>query len=446
MTLTRFDFPEGFVFGAATAAYQIEGSSFGGCGPCHWDTFSATPGNVIRAENGSVACDHYHRWESDLDLLQAANLGGYRFSTSWARVMPDGVTVNPEGMDFYDRLVDGMLARGIKPFHTLYHWEMPSALADLGGWTNRDTCHRFADFAEAITRRIGDRVASTATINEPWCVAWLSHFVGAHAPGLRDIRATARAMHHILLAHGLVVERLREMGQQNLGIVLNFECTEPVDAQPENHAAAMRWDAIFNQWFIQAVAHGRYPDLVLEGLGPHMPKDWQSDMKTISQPIDWLGVNYYTRRLFAHDAATPWPHLAECPGPLPKTQMGWEIYPQALTGFLTRMARDHVGQMPIHVTENGMANADVVENGAINDCIRTDFLFSHLAAIKAAIAAGANVKGYFYWSLMDNYEWAVGYERRFGLVHVDFDTLARTPKASYHALARALAQNDGMPQ
>jgi len=444
MTLSRLDFPDGFLFGAATAAYQIEGSSFGGCGPCHWDTFSATPGNVIRAENGAVACDHYHRWESDLDLLRAAQLEGYRFSTSWARVMPDGVTINPQGMDFYDRLVDGMLARGLRPFQTLYHWELPSALADLGGWTNRDTAHRFADFAEAITRRIGDRVASVATINEPWCVSWLSHFIGAHAPGQRDIRATARAMHHVLLAHGLAVERLRGMGQPNLGIVLNFEHAQAVDDSPKNQSAAMRWDAIFNQWFIEGVAHGRYPDLVLEGLGSHMPKAWQDDMKTISQPIDWLGVNYYTRHLFSHDATAPWPHLAETPGPLPKTQMGWEIYPQGLTGFLTRMARDHVGQMPIYVTENGMANADVLEDCAVRDSIRTDFLFAHLAATKAAIDAGANVKGFFYWSLMDNYEWAVGYERRFGLVHVDFDTLARTPKASYHALARALARNDGV--
>lgn len=446
MTLTRFDFPDGFLFGAATAAYQIEGSSFGGCGPCHWDTFSATPGNVIGAENGAIACDHYHRWESDLDLLGAANLEAYRFSTSWARVMPDGVTVNPEGLDFYDRLVDGMLARGLKPFQTLYHWEMPSALADLGGWTNRDTCHRFADFAETITRRIGDRVAAIGTVNEPWCVAWLSHFIGAHAPGARDIRATARAMHHILLAHGLAVERLRGMGQPNLGIVLNFEQAKSVDEKPENIAAAARWDAIFNQWFIGGVAHGRYPQVVLDGLGPHMPANWQDDMKIISQPIDWLGVNYYTRNLYTHDAAAPWPHLASAPGPLPKTQMGWEIYPDGLRDFLTRLARDHVGQMPIYVTENGMANADVLTDGAVSDGIRTDFLFSHLAATKDAIAAGANVKGFFYWSLLDNYEWAFGYDKRFGLVHVDFDTLARTPKASYHALARALARNDGVPR
>lgn len=442
MSLSRFDFPPGFIFGAATAAYQIEGSSFGGCGSCHWDTFSATPGNVIRAESGAVACDHYHRWPEDLDLLRAAHLDGYRFSTSWARVMADGVTINPEGLDFYDRLVDGMLDRGLKPFQTLYHWEMPSALADAGGWTNRDTCLRFADFSEAVTRRLGDRVDAIATINEPWCVAWLSHFIGAHAPGLRDIRAAARAMHHILLAHGLALTRLREMGQPNLGIVLNFDHAEPASSRPEDVQAAARWDGIFNRWFIEAITRQAYPEIVLEGLRPHLPARWQDDMAVIGQPLDWLGVNYYTRHLHAHDPAAPWPHLRDVPGPLPKTQMGWEIYPEGLHGFLTRLARDHVGDLPIYVTENGMANADVLSDGAVEDGTRSDFLFAHLDATRRAITDGANVRGFFYWSLLDNYEWAEGYEKRFGLVHVDFDSLARTPKASYHALARALARND----
>lgn len=439
--LSRFDFPEGFVFGAATAAYQIEGSGFGGCGPCHWDTFSATPGNVVRAENGAVACDHYHRWADDLDLLKRANLDGYRFSTSWARVMPDGRTVNPEGIAFYDRLVDGMLERGLKPFQTLYHWEMPSALADQGGWTNRDTCHRFADFSEAITRVLGDRVAAIATINEPWCVAWLSHFWGIHAPGMRDIRATARAMHHILLAHGLAVERMRGMGQPDLGIVLNFDHANAASDDPKDIAAADRWDGIFNRWFIEAITKGTYPAAVLEGLGPHMPQGWQEDMPTVGQKLDWLGVNYYTRHIQKH-VEGPWPNIGDVAGDLPKTQMGWEIYPDGLHHFLTRMARDYVGDLPIYVTENGMANADVLQGAEVPDKVREDYLFAHLAATKRAIADGANVKGFFYWSLLDNYEWAEGYEKRFGLVHVDFETLARVPKSSYHALARALARND----
>ena len=441
MRLSRFDFPEGFLFGAATAAYQIEGTANGGCGPSHWDSFAATPGNVVRQENGALACDHYTRWPEDLDLIKNANMDAYRFSTSWARVMPDGKTVNPEGMDFYDRLVDGMLARGLKPFQTLYHWELPSALADLGGWTNRDVAHWFADFAEAITARIGDRVASIATINEPWCVTWLSHFMGIHAPGHRDIRATARAMHHVLLAHGAAVARLRGMGMQNLGIVLNFDCSEAAGDAPEDRAAASLWDGIFNRWFIEGITKKTYPDEVLAGLSSHMPDGWQDDMDLIGQKLDFLGVNYYTRHKIAHAPGSPWPPIRPVEGDLPKTQMGWEIYPEGLEAFLTRMARDYVGDLPLYVTENGMANADLLEDGTVNDGIREDYLFSHLAATRCAIDQGANVKGFFYWSLLDNYEWTEGYDKRFGLVHVDFDTLLRVPKASYHAYARALARN-----
>ena len=440
--LSRSDFPEGFLFGAATAAYQIEGTRFGTCGPSHWDSFAATPGNVVRAEDAGTACGHYHRWPEDLDLMRAAGFDAYRFSTSWPRVMPDGVTISPQGVDFYDRLVDGMLARGLKPFQTLYHWDLPSALADRGGWADRDTCHRFADYAEAITRTLGDRVAAIATVNEPWCVAWLSHFLGAHAPGLRDIRAAARAMHHVLLAHGLGMQRLRGTGcKVPLGIVLNFDLAAPASDAPEDIAAAARQDAIFNRWFIEAITRQTYPDEAMAGLAPHLPEGWEQDMATIGQPLGWLGVNYYTRHLHAH-APGPWPATREVPGPLPKTGMGWEIHPEGLKGFLLRLARDHIGDLPIYVTENGMADADVVVDGTVTDDTRTDFLFAHLAATHQAIAGGANVKGFFYWSLLDNYEWAEGYDKRFGLVHVDFASLRRTPKSSYHALARAIARND----
>jgi beta-glucosidase len=437
--MKRSDFPDGFLFGAATAAYQIEGSGFGGAGPCHWDSFAATPGNVVRAEDGRRACDHYHRWEEDLDILKAGGFDAYRFSTSWARVMPEGRgAVNPEGLAFYDRLVDGMLERGLRPFQTLYHWEMPSALADLGGWTNRDVAGWFGNYVEAITRVLGDRVESVATINEPWCVSFLSHFLGHHAPGLRDIRATARAMHHVLLAHGVAMERLRGMGQGNLGIVLNFDRTLPADDSAGSRAAAARWDAIFNRWFIEGITKGRYPAEALEGLGPHLPQGWEADMAVISQPIDWLGVNYYTRSLMAEAPEVAWPSIRPVQGDLPRTQMGWEIYPEGLEHFLTWLAETQVGQMPIHVTENGMAWDDRVENGAVYDPDRTGFVEGHLDAVRRAIDAGANVKGFFYWSLLDNYEWAFGYEKRFGLVHVDFETLKRTPKASFQALAAAL--------
>jgi beta-glucosidase len=437
--MRRSDFPDGFLFGAATAAYQIEGSGYGGAGPCHWDSFAATPGNVVRAEDGRRACDHFHRWEEDLDILQAGGFDAYRFSTSWARVMPEGRgAVNPEGIAFYDRLVDGMLARGLRPFQTLYHWEMPSALADLGGWTNRDVAGWFGDYVEAITRVLGDRVETVATINEPWCVSFLSHFLGHHAPGLRDIRATARAMHHVLLAHGVAVERLRGMGQRNLGIVLNFDRTLPADDSAGSRTAAARWDAIFNRWFIEGIAKGRYPAEALEGLAPHLPQGWEGDMAVISRPIDWLGVNYYTRSLMAEAPEVAWPSIRPVQGDLPRTQMGWEIYPQGLEHFLTWLAETQVGQMPIYVTENGMAWDDRLENGAVYDPDRSGFIEGHLDAVRRAIDAGANVKGFFYWSLLDNYEWAFGYEKRFGLVHVDFETLKRTPKASFQALAAAL--------
>lgn len=441
MDFKRTDFPEGFVFGAATAAYQIEGHAFGGAGSTHWDTFSATPGNVVRAENGDRACDHYHMYEGDLDILNEAGFDGYRFSTSWARVMPEGRgEVNQEGLDYYDRLVDGMLERGLKPFQTLYHWEMPSALADLGGWTNRDVARWIADYTEVITRRIGDRVHSIATINEPWCVSFLSHFLGHHAPGQRDVRATARAMHHVNLAHGAMMERLRDMGQKNLGIVLNFDRALPADDSAGSIEAAQLQDAIFNRWFIEAITKGTYPQEVLNGLGKYMPDGWHDDMALINQPLDWLGVNYYTRGLYVPDPTIPWPSLKPVSGPLPKTQMGWEIFPDGLHHFLTRMARDYVGDLPIFVTENGMAWDDHVENGAVYDPERTAFVSDHMKATLRAIEDGANVQGFFYWSLMDNYEWALGYEKRFGIVHVDFETLKRTPKASYHAIKAALAR------
>ncbi|MEL6641339.1 MAG: GH1 family beta-glucosidase [Pseudomonadota bacterium] len=442
MQFTRADFPDDFLFGAATAAYQIEGHKFGGAGSTHWDTFAATPGNVIGAQNGDIACEHYHRYEADLDLLKDAGMDAYRFSTSWARVLPEGRgAVNEDGLDFYDRLVDAMLARGLKPFQTLYHWEMPSALADLGGWTNRDVAMWFGDFTDIIMSRIGDRVSAVATLNEPWCVAFLSHFMGLHAPGQRDIRATARAMHHVNLAHGEAMQRLRARGQENCGIVLNFDYAAPADDTPESAVAADTHDAIFNRWFIEAITKGTYPGRVLEGLGTHMPAGWEKDMELINQPMDWLGVNYYTRHLMAQDPESPWPHMKTAHDPLPTTDMGWAIYPEGLKRFLNRLADEYVGDLPVYVTENGMAWDDQVVDDSVADPERTSFMNDHVLATKAAIADGANVKGFFYWSLLDNYEWAFGYDKRFGIVHVDYDTQIRTPKATYHALARALKTN-----
>ena len=436
---TRADFPEGFVFGTATSAYQIEGAKFGGCGPSHWDTFAATPGNVERAEDGALACDHYNRWQPDLDLIANAGFDAYRFSMNWARVMPDGQCVNPEGLDFYDRLVDGMLARNIRPYATLYHWDLPAALADKGGWRNRDVASWFADYTETVMGKIGDRVEATATINEPWCVAWLSHFIGAHAPGLRDIRAAARAMHHVLLAHGRAVEVMRGMGLNNLGIVTNLEGSTPVDDRPETIAAHERNHALYNEWFLSAVFKGEYPNAALEGLEPHLPEGWQDDFPTIQAPVDWLGINYYTRKRVVN-AGGAWPQIAYTPGPLEKTAFDWEVDPDQLRHFLTWAATEYSGDLPIYVTENGMAGHDYLLDGTCSDPQRIKYLRDHFAAARQAIAEGTPLRGYFVWSLMDNYEWAAGYDKRFGLVHVDFDTLERTPKDSYHAIRAALRE------
>ncbi|PVA05748.1 GH1 family beta-glucosidase [Thalassorhabdomicrobium marinisediminis] len=439
-SFTRDDFPEGFIFGAATAAYQIEGSANGVCGPCHWDTFAATPGNVLHADDGSIACDHYHRYEEDLDIIRSGGFDAYRFSTSWARVMPDGRTVNPEGLDFYDRLVDATVERGLKPALTLYHWELPSALADQGGWTNRDTALRFGDMARVVIERIGDRVERVATLNEPWCVAWLSHFIGLHAPGLRDIRAAMRAMHHVQLAHGTAMSVLRDHGQKNLGIVLNFTQAEPASDAPADRRAVETVDAIQMGWFAGGLFKGRYPDEMIAAAGQHMPDGYEDDMALISQPMDWLGLNYYTRALIEAAPHEPWPHQREVLGPLPKTQMGWEIYPQGLEILLKRLQRDYTGDLPLMVTENGMAYDDHVVGGEVEDPVRVQYFEDHLQVVRRCIADGVPVQGYFGWSLLDNFEWALGYEKRFGLVHVDYHTQKRTPKSSFEAFRAALTK------
>jgi beta-galactosidase/glucokinase len=441
MKHARADFPKDFLFGVATSAYQIEGHAQGGAGRTHWDTFAASPGNVVRGENGDVACDHLNRFEQDFDLVREAGFDCYRFSTSWARVLPDGRgQVNQAGLDYYDRLADALLERGIRPCVTLYHWELPSALADQGGWCNRDIADWFADYTQVIMGRIGDRMFSAAPINEPWCVSWLSHFEGHHAPGLRDIRAAARAMHHVLLAHGRAIQAMRSLGMGNLGAVFNLEWSEPADDSAEARLAADRYDAIYNRFFLGGVFNKEYPQTALEGLEPHLPKSWQNDFETIGTQVDWCGLNYYTRKLIA-PADAAWPSLQEVPGPLPKTQMGWEIDPSALTRFLVRTRKDYTGTLPIYITENGMASEERVQ-----DDDRIDYLDKHLAAVLDALAQGVPVNGYFVWSLLDNYEWAFGYEKRFGLVDVDFETLARTPKASFMALKSALSGGQSVSQ
>ena len=438
---SRRDFPNDFIFGVATAAYQIEGSKFGNCGSSHWDTWSETPGNVHNSDNGSIACDHYNRFYDDLDIIKSGGFDSYRFSTSWSRVMPDGKSVNSEGLDFYDRLVDGMIARGLKPNLTLYHWELPSYLADIGGWTNRDIAERFAEFTDVIINRIGDRIDHTATINEPWCVAWLSYFLGGQAPGIRDIRAAVRAMHHVMLAHGKALEVLKSHGQSNLGIVLNLGHGEPASNTEADINATKTFDAIHTRWFMDSLFKGNYPKDMLSKVEKYMPENFESDMKLISSPIDWLGVNYYTRGVIKAAPNEPWPHFEEEEGALPKTQMGWEIYPEGLELLLKRIYNDYTNEIPIMITENGMANEDVVSNDICDDPIRVKYFEDHLQAVIRCIAHGVPVKGFFGWSLLDNYEWAYGYEKRFGLVHVDYKTQKRTPKASFKAFQKAISGN-----
>lgn len=437
MPFKRADFPLDFIFAAATSSYQVEGHAQGGAGMTHWDTFAAIPGNVVRGEDGAVACDHFHRYEEDLDLMQAAGFDAYRFSTSWARVLPDGRgTPNEAGLDFYDRLVDAMCARGLKPMATLYHWELPAALADLGGWQNPDISHWFADFTEVVMNRIGDRLFAVAPINEPYCISWLGHFTGVHAPGQRDVRATAHAIHHVLKAHGAAIQVMRTLGQQNLGGVFNCEYVFPADNTPLNVQAAERHNQIHNHLFLSGVCLGTYPDAVLQALEPHLPVGWQDDLPLISQKLDWIGINYYTCKRIAHSEG-PWPGTTEVSGPLPKTQMEWEVFPEGLRYFLTMVHKEYSNGLPIYVTENGMANADQL---GTPDKARIEFLSAHISAARAAISEGVPLVGYTFWSLLDNFEWNLGYDKRFGLVHVDFETMTRTPKASFEELAKALRQ------
>ncbi|MEN0119049.1 MAG: GH1 family beta-glucosidase [Agrobacterium cavarae] len=433
-SLKREDFGPGFDFGVAMAAHQIEGGQTDGRGPSIWDSFAATPRNTKNADTGSVACDHYHRWPEDLDLIRDAGFDGYRFSFSWPRIIPEGAGAsNPKGLDFYDRLIDGMLERGIKPYATLYHWDLPSSLQDRGGWMNRDTTAAFADYAALIGRRFKDRLETIATVNEPWCVAFLSHFLGIHAPGYRDVRAASRAMHHILLAHGRAIDALRAEGANNLGIVVNLEKADPYSSSPEDREAADLGDALFNQWYLGGVCKGEYPQSVIDIIEPHLPRDWQADMDVISRPLDWIGVNYYTRSLYKFDASVPVFPFTQHRGDLEKNDLGWETVPEALTEFLLRVSNDYTS-LPLYVTENGMSESD--------DTKRIDYFDRHLRAILNARNKGVDVRGYFAWSLLDNFEWAEGFSSRFGIVEMDYASQKRTPKASYFAFRKMLLGRD----
>ena len=420
-------FPPGFTWGTATSAFQIEGgASADGKGPSIWDTFCHTPGRILDASTGDVACDHYHRFAEDVDLMASLGVDAYRFSMAWARVQPDGKGAwNEAGFDFYDRLLAALEAKGIAAHLTLYHWDLPQGLQDQGGWLNRATAFHFADYAAEVARRFGHRLASIATHNEPWCSANLGYGNAQFAPGVADARSAIQVSHHLLLSHGLAMTAMRAVGPTaRLGIVLNQWTADAATDAPADVALAELEYARSVQWFMDPIFKGSYPALALQAHGENAPVVEAGDLATIHQPLDFLGVNYYFRAWCS--AATP---PLPAPAALGHTDMGWEIYPQGLTELLTKLDAEY-DLPPIYITENGMASADSVEGGQVDDSDRIAFIGSHLAALRAAMDQGVDVAGYFLWSLLDNFEWNSGYAKRFGIVHVDYATQRRTPKAS----------------
>jgi beta-glucosidase len=431
-------FPEGFLWGVATSSHQIEGCFHeDGRGESVWDRLAATPGRIADGSDASVACDHYHRWREDVQLLKWLGVGAYRFSIAWCRVMPDGRALNSAGLDFYDDLVDALLEAGIRPFVTLYHWDLPQVLQDEGGWGARKTAAAFAEYTDAVTRRLGDRVPFWATHNEPWCIATLGHEQGQHAPGHRDPCEALCVAHHILLSHGWAAEVLRQNSPgSEVGIVLNLVPVWPASADAADHDAARRFDGFFNRWYLDPLFRGRYPeDAIADRIrrghveGLDLPFVQTGDLETIATPLDFLGVNYYSRVVVkAGEAGEPVavPQVPE----EDLTDMRWEVFPQGLYDLLIRLKREY-HPPKIYITENGAAYSDGPDaEGRVADSRRIEYLNAHLVMAHRAIRAGVPLGAYFVWSLLDNFEWAHGYSKRFGLYWVDFDTQQRIPKDS----------------
>jgi beta-glucosidase len=446
-------FPDGFAWGTATASYQIEGAvDEDGRSPSIWDTFSHTPGKVQDGDTGDVADDHYRRYEEDVALMADLGVGWYRFSLAWPRLQPDGRgALNDAGVDFYSRLIDALLAKGIQPWVTLYHWDLPQVLQDNGGWPERDTAERFAEYAAAVYDRLHDRVRHWTTLNEPWVSAFIGHATGRHAPGIQDPEAALRAAHHLMLGHGLAIGAMRAQGdgESVFGITLNVSPTDAASDDPADVDAARRADGLTNRIFLDPLLRGGYPEDVLEAVrgvtdGGHIR---DGDAERIHVALDFLGVNYYYRtvvRAGTGEEPTPWVgngDIERVSRGLPQTEMGWEIDPHGLYDFLTRVARDYP-DVPLYVTENGAAFADEKSaDGAVHDPARIEYLDAHFGAAHRAIADGVDLRGYFVWSLMDNFEWSFGYSKRFGLIYVDYETLERTPKDSARWFARVTRAN-----
>ncbi len=442
--MTRF--PADFVWGTATASYQIEGAvAEDGRSPSIWDTFSRTPGKVWNGDTGDVACDHYHRFAEDIAIMADLGVDAYRFSVAWPRVVPDGVgAVNQAGLDFYRKVAETCLEHGVQPYVTLYHWDLPQVLEDRGGWLSRDTAQAFADYAAVVHRALGDVVGSWITLNEPWCSAMLGYAAGVHAPGLQLGSRSLEAVHHLLLGHGLAVQAMRTRGgDAPLGITLNLAPSHPASDSDADRDAARRADGLANRLFLEPLLTGRYPDDVLSDTGT---TDWfagrSEDLAVIAQPLDFVGINYYSAHTVAApedgrfadpDLATPTPgseRLVQLDTGAEKTAMGWEIHPEGLVETLEMVAALAPG-LDLYVTENGSAWEDeVTADGRVEDVDRCRYLELHVEACRQAVERGVPLKGYFCWSLLDNFEWSFGYERRFGIVRVDYDTQQRTVKRS----------------
>jgi len=446
MSTTEFlRFPENFVWGTATSAYQIEGAwDEDGRGLSIWDAFCRQPGKIRDGSSGDVASDHYHRWQEDVRIMAELGLKAYRFSISWPRVIPAGTgAVNPAGLDFYDRLVDALLAHGIEPFVTLYHWDLPQALQDRGGWGHRDTARHFAEYAHVVAERLGDRVACWITHNEPFVTVILGHLLGEHAPGLQDPFVAFQAAHHLLLSHGYAVEALRAATRRPLqiGITLNLNPVHPASDSEEDRLAATRIDGLLNRLFLDPLFLGRYPEDIQALLGPLFPQPQPDDLERIATPLDFLGVNYYTRAVMRHDPEFPLVQASQVyPEGNEYSQM-WEIYPPGMYELLTRVWADY-RPAQIYVTENGIPVPDGLDfDGRVRDERRIRYLRDHLVQVHRAISEGIPVRGYFVWSLLDNFEWAYGYQMRFGLVYVDYATQKRTVKESGWWYAGVIQRN-----
>ncbi|MCC3291083.1 GH1 family beta-glucosidase [Arthrobacter sp. zg-Y1110] len=463
----RKNFPAGFIWGSATAAAQVEGAAWeDGKEDSVWDTFARTPGNVKNLDTPAVAVDHYHRMPADVALMKDLGLDSYRFSTSWARVRPGDRGTSSAGLDFYSRLVDELLGAGILPWLTLYHWDLPQALEEKGGWANRDTAYRFVEYANDVYSALGDRVQHWTTFNEPFCSSLLGYGSGVHAPGRQEPRAAIAAVHHQHLAHGLAVNELRSRGAQQLGITLNLSNSIPRDASdPVDLEAARLFDSLQNRIFLDPILRGAYPEDSLKDLEPFGLAEaiHPGDLEIIGTPIDFLGVNHYhddqisghpdTSGADGHSGgsgrpvASPWigaEHITFPSRGLPRTAMGWEVNPDGLRRLLVRLGEEYPALPPLYITENGAAYDDVVsDDGSVPDAERTGFIMDHIAAVGRAIDAGADVRGYFVWSLMDNFEWSWGYSKRFGIVRVDYDTQERTVKDSGLAYSRLIAASRG---